>query len=79
MGSTPAFTTDRIRNVVVLGHGGAGKAGEGEKVRSEKFEVRTRSRMISAFQRSYFLLLTSYFPNRRFTASQLTTFHHAAT
>src|SRR5688572_33006492 len=25
MGSTPSFTTDRIRNVVVLGHGGAGK------------------------------------------------------
>jgi len=25
MGSTPAFTTDRIRNVVLLGHGGAGK------------------------------------------------------
>jgi elongation factor G len=25
MGSTPGFTTDRLRNVVVLGHGGAGK------------------------------------------------------
>ncbi|HUE96140.1 MAG TPA: elongation factor G, partial [Longimicrobiaceae bacterium] len=25
MGSTPAFTTDRIRNVVLLGHGGSGK------------------------------------------------------
>jgi elongation factor G len=25
MGSFPAFTTDRIRNVVVVGHGGAGK------------------------------------------------------
>jgi elongation factor G len=25
MGSVPAYTTDRIRNVVVLGHGGAGK------------------------------------------------------
>jgi elongation factor G len=25
MGSAPAFTTDRIRNVVLLGHGGAGK------------------------------------------------------
>ncbi len=25
MGSTPAFTTDRIRNVVFLGHGGSGK------------------------------------------------------
>lgn len=25
MGSTPAYTTDRIRNVVVLGHGGCGK------------------------------------------------------
>lgn len=25
MGSHPAYTTDRIRNVVVLGHGGAGK------------------------------------------------------
>jgi elongation factor G len=25
MGSVPAFTTDRIRNVVLLGHGGAGK------------------------------------------------------
>ena len=25
MGSTPAVTTDRIRNVVLLGHGGAGK------------------------------------------------------
>jgi elongation factor G len=25
MGSIPAFTTDRIRNVVLLGHGGAGK------------------------------------------------------
>ncbi len=25
MGSHPAFTTDRIRNVVLLGHGGAGK------------------------------------------------------
>lgn len=25
MGSTPAFTTDRIRNVVLIGHGGSGK------------------------------------------------------
>ncbi|MEX2582453.1 MAG: GTP-binding protein, partial [Gemmatimonadota bacterium] len=25
MGSTPAFTTDRIRNIVLLGHGGSGK------------------------------------------------------
>ncbi len=25
MGSTPAYTTDRIRNVVLLGHGGSGK------------------------------------------------------
>jgi elongation factor G len=25
MGSTPSYTTDRLRNVVVLGHGGAGK------------------------------------------------------
>ena len=25
MGSTPTFTTDRLRNVVLLGHGGAGK------------------------------------------------------
>ena len=25
MGSTPAFTTDRIRNIVVVGHGGSGK------------------------------------------------------
>ncbi len=25
MGSAPAFTTDRLRNVVLLGHGGAGK------------------------------------------------------
>jgi elongation factor G len=25
MASAPSFTTDRIRNVVVVGHGGAGK------------------------------------------------------